>query len=82
VFKTESTESEMDTESSVSPGHSKYIQGVLRRKVSHDHTFGVYQEDANGSFNIRFSKFKFSNKHMFVDGRRYKATPGLWELLT
>jgi hypothetical protein len=82
VFKTESTESETDTESSVSPVHSKYIQGVLRRKVSHDHTFGVYQDDANGSFKIGRSKFKFSNKHVFVDGRRYKATPGLWELLT
>jgi hypothetical protein len=82
VFKTGSTESETDTESSVSPVHSKYSQGVLRRKVSHDHTFGVYQEDANDSFKICWSKFKYSNKHVFVDGRRYKATPGLWELLT
>jgi hypothetical protein len=32
-FLTESTESESDTESSVSPVHSKYIQDVLRRKV-------------------------------------------------
>jgi hypothetical protein len=52
VFETESTGSESDTESSVSPVHSKYIQGVLRRKVSHDHTFGVYQEDATVSFKI------------------------------
>jgi hypothetical protein len=82
VFNTESTESETDTESSVSPLHSKYIQGVLRRKVSHEHIFGVYQDDANDYFKIGRSKFKFSNKNVFVDGRSYKATPGLWELLT
>jgi hypothetical protein len=82
VLKTESTESEIDNESSASPVHSKYIQGVLRCKVSHDHTFGIYKADANGSFKIGHSKIKFSNKHVFVDGRRYKATPGLWELLT
>jgi hypothetical protein len=52
VFKTESTESETDTESSVSWVHSKYIQGVLRRKVSHNHTFGVYQDDTNGFLKV------------------------------
>jgi hypothetical protein len=82
VFKSESTESETDTESGVSPVHSKYTQGLLRRKVSHDHTFGVYQDDANGSLKIGRSKFKLSNKHVFVDGRKYKAKPGLRELLT
>jgi hypothetical protein len=82
VSKTESTESETDTESSVSPVNSKYMQGVLKCKLTHDHTFGVYQDDANCSFKIRRSKFKFGNKHVFVEGRRYKATFGLWELLT
>ena len=24
----------------------------------------------------------YNNKHVFVDGKRYKATQGLWELLT
>ena len=38
LFKTE-TESETVT----LPAHSKYIQDVLTRKVSHDPTFGVYQ---------------------------------------
>jgi hypothetical protein len=84
VFETESTrtESETDAGSGASPMHSKYIQGVLRRKVSHDPTFGVYQDDADGSFKIGRSKFKFSNKHAFIDGRRYTATTGVWELLT
>jgi hypothetical protein len=51
VFKTETTETESETDvgSSVSPVHSKYIQGILRRKASHDPTFGVYQDDADGS---------------------------------
>ena len=28
------------------------------------------------------SSFKFNNKHIVVDGKTYKATQGLWELLT
>jgi hypothetical protein len=50
VFKIESTEteSEIDAVSGVSRVHSKYIQGVLKRKISHDSTFGVYQDVADG----------------------------------
>ena len=55
---------------------------MLRRKVSHDPTFGVYQDDTYGSFKIGRSKFKYNDKHVFVGGRKYKATQGLWELLT
>jgi hypothetical protein len=77
LFETES-ESETDT----LPPHSKYIKGVLTRKVSRDPTFGVYQDDTDGSFKIGRSSFKYSNKHVFVDGKRYKATHGLWELVT
>ena len=77
LFKTE-TESETDS----SPPHSKYIHYVLTRKVSHDPTFGVYEDDTNGLFKIGRSSFKYNNKHVFVDGNRYKATQGLWELLT
>jgi hypothetical protein len=29
--------------------HSKYIDNVLNRKGSHDSTFGVYQDDTDGS---------------------------------
>jgi hypothetical protein len=43
LFKTESLESESETDSS--PMHSKYIHNVLRRKISHDHIFGVYQDE-------------------------------------
>ena len=76
VFKMES-ESETDH----SPMHSEYIQNVLRRKVSHDPTFGVYQDITDGSFKIGRSSFKYNDKHVFVDGRICNATQGLWELL-
>ena len=69
LFKTES-ESETDT----LPPHSKYIKDVLTRKVSHDPTFGVYQDDTEGSFKIGWSSYKYNNKHVFVDGKKCKAT--------
>jgi len=50
--------------------------------VSHDPTFGVYQDYADGYFKIGRSRFKYNDKHVFVDDRNYKATQGLWELLT
>jgi hypothetical protein len=40
----------------------------------------VYQDETDGSFKIRSSSFKYTDKHVFVDGRKYKATQGLWEL--
>ena len=76
LFKTES-----ESETDISRTHSRYIHNVLTRKVSLDSTFGVYQNDNYGSFNISRSGFKYNNKHVFVDGKRYKATQGLWELL-
>jgi len=62
--------------------YSEYFQNVLTRKVSLDPTFGAYEDDADGSFKIGSSIFKYNDKHVFVDGRKYKATQGLWELLT
>ena len=79
-FKTETLDSESETDSL--PIHSDYINNVLKRKVSHDRTFGVYQEETDGSFKIGRSSFKFNNRRVFVDGRKYKATQSLWELLT
>ena len=70
------------SETDTSPTHSKYIHNVLNRKVLHDPTFVVYQDDTNGSCKIVRSSFKYSIKHVFVIGKRYKATQGLWELLT
>ena len=64
------------------PRHSKYIKNVLTVKVSHDPTFGVYQDDTNGSFKIGRSSFRYNNKHVFEDGKKYKAAQCLWELLT
>ena len=73
LFKTESV-SEIDDP----PAHSKYMHNVL----AHDPTFGVYQDDTDGAFVIGRSSFKNNNEHVFVDGKRYKATQDLWELLT
>jgi len=56
LFKTQS-----ESETDVSPVHSEYIQNVLRRKVSHDPTFGVYQDDADGSCKIGRSSFKYND---------------------
>jgi len=50
--------------------------------LSHDPTFGVYQDETDGSFKIGRSSFKYKDKHVFVDGKKYKATQGLWKLLT
>ena len=50
--------------------------------MSCDPTYGVYQDDTDGSFKRGRSSFKYNDKHVFVDGRKYKATEGLWELLT
>jgi hypothetical protein len=55
---------------------------VLKRKIFHDSAFGVYRDDTDGSLKIGCSKFKYNDTHVFVDGIKYKATSGLWELLT
>ena len=62
--------------------HSRYIQYMLRPKVLPDPTFGVYKDDTDSSFKIRSSNFKYNSKHVFVDGRKFKAAQGLRELLT
>jgi len=62
-----------------SHAHSKYVHNLLKRKVSHYPTFGVYQDDTDGSFKIGRSGFKY-NKHVFVDRKRYKATHDLIKL--
>ena len=69
---------EIESETDDSPTHSKNIHNVLTRKVSLDPTFAVYQDDTNGAFKIGRSSFKYNDKHVFVDGKRYKATKS-WE---
>ena len=76
LFKTR-----FESESDTLPTHSKYIQDVLTRKVSHDPKFGDYQDDIDGSFKIGWSIFKYNDKHVCVHAKNYKATQGLWELL-
>ena len=41
----------------------------------------MHQDDTDGSFKRGMSSFKY-DKHVFVDGKKYKATPGQCELLT
>ena len=79
LFKTQSLESESETDSL--PMHSKYIDNVLTRTLSHDSSFGVYQDDKDGSFKIWRSRFTYYNKDVFVDGKNYRAPQGLWQLL-
>ena len=69
LFKTES-----ESETDVSPMHSEYMEN--------DPTFGVYQDNIDSSFKIGRSGFRYNDKHVIVDGRKYKATQELWELLT
>jgi hypothetical protein len=42
----------------------------------------VYEDKTDGSFKIGRSSFKYKDKNVFMDGKKYKATQGLWELLT
>jgi hypothetical protein len=46
--------------------------------MSHDPNFGVYEDETDVFFKIGRSSFKYY-KHVFIDGRKYKATQGLWE---
>jgi hypothetical protein len=48
----------------------------------HDSAFGVYQDYTHGSLKIGRSNFEYNDKHVFMGGKKYKTTPGLWELLT
>jgi hypothetical protein len=79
-IKAEKPESEIET--GFQPVHSKYIHNLLKRKLTHDPTFGVYQDDTDGSFKIGRSSFTYNNNSVFVDGKIYNAIQGLWELLT
>jgi hypothetical protein len=56
------------------------MEGVTRRAVSHDPTFGVYQAE-DCSFKTASSDFKYNNTHICVNNKSYRATPGLRELL-
>jgi hypothetical protein len=76
-IKAEKPESEIQTGL-----HSKYIQNVLKRKQTHEPTFGVYRDDTDDSFKIGSLGFTYTDNNVFVDGRKYNATQGLWELLT
>jgi len=55
---------------------------ILKRILSHDRNFGVYQDHNDGCFKIGRPSFKYNNKHVFVDGKNYRRTHGLLELLT
>jgi hypothetical protein len=83
VFKKEKAQSESETDvSDASPIHSKYIHSVLRRKASHYPTFGVYQDYTDGYYKIRQPNSEYNKKYVSVGDKKYKATQGLWELVT
>jgi len=46
--------------------HSKYINNVLKCKLSHDATSGVYLDDTDGSFKIGMSSFKYIRINMYL----------------
>jgi hypothetical protein len=73
---------EPELEINSQPVNSNYIHNMLKHRLSHDPGFGVYQDKTYGSFKMGRLIFKYNNKHVFVDGRKYKARHGLWELLT
>ena len=68
-----------ESESEYFPLHSKYLCNVLKRKGSHGPTFVVYHDDKDSFFKIGRSSFKYNNRHLFVDGKKYKSTHVLWE---
>jgi hypothetical protein len=53
-----------------------------KREIQLNSAFGVYRDTTDGSFKIGSSKFNYNDTHVFVDDDRFKATEGLWELLT
>ena len=65
-----------ESESESLPVNSKYMDNVLKRKGSHDPTFGVYQNDKDISFKIGRSSFKYNNKHVFLDGKKVQVNTG------
>jgi hypothetical protein len=67
-IKAEKPESEMQT--GFQPVHSKYIQNVLKRKLMHDPTIGLYQDDTNSCFKIGRLSFTYTDNSAFVDGRK------------
>jgi hypothetical protein len=64
-----------------SESETDYASPVLL-KIFHDSASGVYQDDTDGSLKTGRSRFKYNDKHVFIDGTKYKATSDLWELLT
>jgi hypothetical protein len=72
----------LPVETGSSSVHSKYIHNISKRKLSHDPNFVVYRDDTDGSFKIGLSIFKCNSKYVFVNGKKYKTTDGLWELLS
>ena len=41
----------------------------------------MHQDDTDCSFKTGSWSFKYNDKHVFVDGKKYKAKQGPWELL-
>jgi hypothetical protein len=74
IETTRKRDPELETNSQIV--RSNYIHNVLRRKLSHDSTLGLYQDETEGSIKTGRSRFKYTHKHAFVDGRKYKEKQG------
>jgi hypothetical protein len=81
VFRTETTETESENDEGIQVP-LKHIEDELKRKLSHDPTFSVYQDCTDDSLKIGRSKFQYNDEHVFVDDTKYNGTQMLWELLT
>jgi hypothetical protein len=53
-----------------------------KREILLNSAYGVYRDATNDSLKIGSCTFKYDDTHVFVDDAKYKATEGLWELLT
>ena len=68
---------EQALKTNLGPRAAHYLQLSMTPKA--DHTFGLRVED--DSIMIGSLPVTFDGDDIFVDGERYKGTPGLWELM-
>ena len=61
---------------------SSYVTSYLFNRIFLDKEFGI-RKDADGQFRIGKSPIEIDeNSNVFVEGKTYTGTPGLFELLT
>jgi len=58
----------------------KYLTKLIGKKKKADETFGPIGE--TGNLRLGDAEFKTDGNDMIINGKRYKGTEGLWELVT